>query len=114
MGPRMREDNGKVGLGGPGDEEGAHGFGVFQEEFAVSLFQVIFYDGAKVMILFAAFGQKEHSPSLLPGLVGGLEAVEFGGWQVFDVGGDAHFVEELQQLGGGRQGEPGFAVNVGP
>ena len=43
-----------------------------------------------------------------------LKAAEIGGWQVFDVGRDAHFVEEFQELGGGGQGEPGFAVNVGP
>ena len=112
MGPRLREDRG--GLGGPGDEDGAHGFGVFEVEFAVALFQVVFDGGAEEVVFFAAFGEKEHSPCLLPCFVGGLEAVEFGGWQVFDVIGDAHFVEDFQELGTGGQGESSFAVNVGP
>ena len=116
-GTPLREEVGwaeGVGLGGPGDEEGAHGFGAFQEKLAASFFQVVFYGGAQEAVFFAAFRQEEHSSSLLPRLVGGLEAVEFGGWQVFDVGGDAHFVQEFQELGSGGQGEPGFAVNVGP
>ena len=103
-----------MGLGGPGDEEGAHGFGAFQEKLAASFFQVVFYGGAQEAVFFAAFRQEEHSSSLLPGLVGGLKTAEFGGWEVFDMGGDTHFVEEFQQQGGRRQGETLFAVNVGP
>ena len=60
-------------------------------------------------VFFASLGQEEHSPGLLPRLVGGLEAVEFGGWQVFDVGGDAHFVQEFQELGGGGAGRAGVS-----
>ena len=86
----------------------------FRKSSPPRLFQMVFYCGAQEAVFFAAFRQEEHPPSLLPRFVGGLEAVEFGGWQVFDVGCDAHFVEEFQELGGGRQGEPGFAVNVGP
>ena len=98
--PRACARTRRVGLGGPGDEEGAHGFRVFEEKLVASLFQVIFYGGAREAVFFASFRQEEHSPSLLPCFVGGLEAAEFGGWQVFDVGRDAHFVQEFQAVEG--------------
>ena len=92
----------EVGLGGPGDEDGAHGFGVYEVELAVPLFEVVFDGGAEEAVFFAALGQEEHSPCLLPRFVGGLKAVKFGCWEVFDVVGDGHFVQEFQQLGRGR------------
>ena len=37
-----------------------------------------------------------------------------GGWEVFDVVGEAHFVEDSEKLGRGGKGDAFFAVNVGP
>ena len=107
-------ERGKRGLGGPGDEDGAHGFGVFEVELAVAFFEVVGDDLAEEVVFFGAFGEEEHSAGLLPGFVGGLEAVEFGDWEVFDVVGDAHFVEDFYELGSGGKGDSSFAVNVGP
>ena len=69
---------------------------------------------AEEVVFFGAFGEEEHTSCVLPRFVGGLEAVEFGGWEVFDVVVDAHFVEDFEELGRGWQGESGFAVNVRP
>ena len=40
--------------------------------------------------------------------------MEVGGWEVFDVVFDAHFVEDLEELGSGGQGDSLFAMNIGP
>ena len=97
-----------VGLGGPGDEEGAHGFGAFQGKLAASLFQMVFYGGAQEAVFFASLGQEEHSPSLLPRFVGGLEAVEFGGWQVFGRWVRCPFRPGVPRVGGRRAGGDAF------
>ena len=77
-------------------------------------FEVVGDDFAEEVVFFATLSEEEHSPSLLPRFVGGLEAAELGSWEVFHVVGDAHFVEDFQELGRGGQGESRFAVNVRP